>query len=51
MIMGWKSLSAQKIKVVAEFVENEEIQNMLIKYGVDFSQGYLFAKPTPDIAV
>ncbi len=51
LIMGWKNLSAQKIKVVAEFVENEEIQNMLVKYGVDYSQGYLFAKPTPDIAV
>ena len=51
LIMGWKKLSAQKIRIVAEFVENEEIQTMLMKYGIDFSQGYLFSKPSPNIAV
>ncbi len=34
-------------KTVAEFVENEEIQAVLEKYGVDFSQGYLYSKPLP----
>ncbi|MBO4324523.1 MAG: EAL domain-containing protein [Lachnospiraceae bacterium] len=51
LIMGWKQLSRQKLQVVAEFVENQAIQDMLIKYGVDFSQGYLFSKPAQDIAV
>ncbi len=34
-------------KTIAEFVENEEIQAILEKYGVDYSQGYLFSKPQP----
>ncbi len=34
-------------EVVAEFVENEEIQNIILDYGVRFSQGYFFAKPEP----
>jgi EAL domain-containing protein (putative c-di-GMP-specific phosphodiesterase class I)/GGDEF domain-containing protein len=33
------------IKVVAEFVENEDIFNMLKSLGVDYSQGYYFGKP------
>jgi EAL domain-containing protein (putative c-di-GMP-specific phosphodiesterase class I) len=51
LIMGWKKLSGQKLSVVAEFVENTEIQNILLRYGVDYSQGYLFAKPERDITV
>jgi len=35
----------QKIKTVAEFVENEEIFTILKRLGVDYSQGYYFAKP------
>lgn len=34
-------------QVVAEFVENEEIMKALIKLGVDYGQGYYFAKPEP----
>ena len=33
------------IKTVAEFVENEEIFNLLKKIGVDYFQGYYFSKP------
>jgi len=33
------------IKTVAEFVENEEIFNILKKIGVDYFQGYYFSKP------
>ncbi|WNX85433.1 EAL domain-containing protein [Agathobaculum sp. NTUH-O15-33] len=33
------------IKTVAEFVETEEIQRIVKKSGVDYSQGYLFAQP------
>lgn len=35
----------QKIITIAEFVENEEIFNILYDLGVDFSQGYYFGEP------
>jgi len=35
----------QKIKTVAEFVENEAIYTTLLDAGVDYSQGYYFGKP------
>ncbi|NVJ54563.1 MAG: EAL domain-containing protein [Campylobacteraceae bacterium] len=35
----------QNIKTIAEYVENEEIYNILNKIGVDYSQGYYFGKP------
>lgn len=35
----------QKIETVAEYVENEEIFNILNELGVDYSQGYYFGKP------
>ncbi len=34
-------------KAVAEFVENVDIQNILNKYEISYSQGYYFAKPVP----
>ncbi len=34
-------------KVVAEFVENSEIQDILIHHNVTYSQGYYFSKPLP----
>ncbi len=34
-------------QTVAEYVENEAIQNMVLKNDINFSQGYHFAKPTP----
>lgn len=37
------------IKTVAEFVENESIYNTLNELGVDFSQGYLFSKPSEEL--
>ncbi|MCR5105239.1 MAG: EAL domain-containing protein [Eubacterium sp.] len=37
------------VEIIAEFVENEEIQEKLLSYNIDFSQGYLFSKPAPDI--
>ena len=33
------------IKTVAEFVENEEVFNLLKEIGVDYFQGYYFSKP------
>lgn len=35
----------QNIVTIAEFVENEEIFNILDELGVDYSQGYYFGKP------
>gem|GEM_PF-5658648 len=37
------------IKVIAEYVENEEILIMLRNLGVPFGQGYLLGKPSPDL--
>jgi EAL domain-containing protein (putative c-di-GMP-specific phosphodiesterase class I) len=35
----------QNIQTVAEFVENENIFNILCKLGIDYSQGYYFGAP------
>ena len=47
LISGWKKVSSKNIKIVAEFVENEQIQDKLLFYAIDYSQGYLFSKPMP----
>lgn len=39
--------SKMNIETIAEFVENEDIQNILLEYDISFSQGYYFAKPVP----
>ncbi len=49
LIAGWKHLSDRNVKIVAEYVENEDIQNKLTEYDIDFSQGYLFSKPAPEL--
>lgn len=49
LVAGWKKLSSRKMHIVAEFVENGAIQDVLLSYGIDFSQGYLFSKPSPII--
>jgi EAL domain-containing protein (putative c-di-GMP-specific phosphodiesterase class I) len=36
-----------KLKVVAEGIETEEVRKLLIAYGCDELQGYLFGKPVP----
>jgi len=36
----------QNIKIIAEYVENEEIYCLLNSLGVDYSQGYYFGKPS-----
>ena len=38
--------SSMDIEVIAEFVENQEIQDIIISLGIEYSQGYLFSKPT-----
>lgn len=37
------------IKTIAEFVENESIQNKVVELGIDYSQGYYFSEPKIDI--
>ena len=49
LITYWKRLGDDKVKIVAEFVENQQIQDVLLKYKIDYSQGYLFSKPAPDL--
>ncbi|MBP5491624.1 MAG: EAL domain-containing protein [Clostridiales bacterium] len=49
LITGWKKLSSHQISIVAEYVENQDIQDKLVSYGVDFSQGYLFSKPASEL--
>jgi len=39
----------QGLETVAEFVENEEIFNVLQKLDVNYSQGYHFSKPQEDL--
>ena len=51
LIVGYKQLGMQDLRIVAEFVENEQIQKLLLRHGIDYSQGYLFSRPSPDIAV
>jgi len=35
------------LKTIAEFVENEDISNLLKEMGVDYAQGYYYNKPSP----
>ena len=49
LISGWKRLSNQNLRIIAEFVENKEIQDLLLDFKIDFSQGYYFSKPSPDL--
>lgn len=49
LIAGWKRLSVRNVKIVAEYVESEEIQKKLSQYDIDFSQGFLFSKPAPEL--
>ena len=37
------------IKVVAEFVENEDLQKLIDKLNIEYSQGYYFSKPKESI--
>lgn len=42
-----KIAKLKNMEIVAEFVENEEIAQMLRKMGVDWLQGYHIGKPVP----
>jgi EAL domain-containing protein (putative c-di-GMP-specific phosphodiesterase class I) len=34
-------------RTIAEFVESHELNEQLVKLGVDYSQGYFIGKPSP----
>ncbi len=48
LISAWNRISGRDTRIIAEFVENEAIQDKLLQYGIDYSQGYLFSKPAPE---
>ena len=50
LISGWKRLSVRNLKIIAEFVESDDIQETVLRYDIDFSQGYLFSVPSRDIS-
>jgi len=35
------------LKTIAEFVEDENIKDLLVEMGVDYVQGYFYGQPTP----
>ena len=37
------------IKIIAEFVHNEEVQKKVAELGIDYSQGYYFSEPRSDL--
>jgi len=41
-----KSIGA---KVIAEYVHSEEVYNKVLELGIDYSQGYYFSEPIPEI--
>ena len=49
LVSDWKKLSNKSFRIIAEYVENQDIQDLLMKYGIDFSQGYLFSMPSPEL--
>jgi len=36
-------------KVIAEFVHSEAVQQKVLELGIDYSQGYLFSEPQPQV--
>ena len=42
-----RTATAMNKKTVAEFVENAEIERLLIEIGIDYGQGYYIHKPDP----
>lgn len=45
MISGWAEKHSKE--VIAEFVENNKVQNIIEHNNIRFSQGYLYSKPSP----
>lgn len=37
------------IKTVGEYVESQDISDMVKDYGIDYGQGYHIARPSPEL--
>ncbi len=37
------------IEIIAEFIHNEEVQKKVKELGIDYSQGYYFGEPSPEL--
>ena len=37
-----------KMQVICEGIETEEQENLLVKYGCEYGQGYIYSKPLPE---
>jgi diguanylate cyclase (GGDEF)-like protein len=48
MIEIAKTLSKE---IIAEFVENKAVLDLLVLYGADYAQGYFIGKPMPELVV
>lgn len=46
LLSNWKKSFNGKVKIIAEYVENKNIQDVLDKYDIDYSQGYYYSKPS-----
>ena len=49
LISAWNRMNERDQKIIAEYVENADIQDKLVQYHIDYSQGYLFSKPDPKV--
>lgn len=49
LLSGW--CRDQQMQVIAEYVENSEIQKHIEDMGITFSQGYYFSKPQPFVTL
>ena len=49
LVANWKELCSKKFGIIAEFVENDDIQKVILNFNIDYSQGFLFSTPEPDI--
>jgi len=38
------------VKIIAEVVDNKEIQDIVKKMGIEYSQGYFIGKPQEDLS-
>ena len=39
----------QNLEIIAEYVENEEIYDLLVMLGIEYSQGYYFGEPNKEM--
>jgi EAL domain-containing protein (putative c-di-GMP-specific phosphodiesterase class I) len=40
---------ARGIKIIAEYIHSKEVQDEVDKLGIDYSQGFYFGEPSPEL--